>query len=191
MTGDTFSVQLDDIQAKGLFAELARRAANMAPLMHDIGELLTQSTKQRFDTGTGPDGVAWLPLKDGSGRTPLNRHGDMQREISPHSGADYVEITAHAKQAAWHQFGTAPYVIVPTKKKQKRRHALRVTGLRQGSCHHHPVVTGQHSMQPILVPFNQPARRRSARAHSNPACLVPATPAFGMDSQAWPAWLAS
>lgn len=93
------------------FATLGQRMSNLSPLMADIGELLVESTKRRFAAGVAPDGAQWAPLKDGSGRTPLNLTGTMRDQIFPRNGADFVEITATAKQAAWHQFGTGPYVI--------------------------------------------------------------------------------
>jgi phage gpG-like protein len=144
MTDDVLSVQWLDSEAQRLFAEMIRRGSNMAPLMADIGELLTESTQRRFDTGVGPDGVAWLPLSQktllshidktkgnytkkgqlsskGAGRVmarkPLVNSGRMRDDISPRSGADFVEIAAHAKQARWHQFGTSPYIIEPKGKK--------------------------------------------------------------------------
>lgn len=38
-----------------------KRAGNINPLLEDIGEHLIETTKQRFETSTGPDGQAWLP----------------------------------------------------------------------------------------------------------------------------------
>jgi hypothetical protein len=36
---------------------------------------LARVIDQEFVSGAGPDGTPWAPLKDGSGRTPLNRSG--------------------------------------------------------------------------------------------------------------------
>jgi len=93
------------------FATLSQRMSDLSPLMADIGELLLESTRQRFRSGQAPDGTPWIPLRDGSGRTPLILTGTMRDQIFPASGSDFVEISASAKQAAWHQFGTDPYVI--------------------------------------------------------------------------------
>ncbi len=108
---DTLTILVDDAQAQRWFGQLLARGSNMTGLMADIGEYLLESTQGRFDTGIGPDGIAWAPLKDGSGRTPLNQTRRMRDDISPSSGADWVELTAHAKQARWHQEGTDPYEI--------------------------------------------------------------------------------
>ena len=110
---DTLTILVDDTQVQRWFGELLRRGQDMTGLMADVGEYLLESTWGRFDAGVGPDGVAWAPLKDGSGRTPLNLTGRMRDDISPSSGADWVELTAHAKQARWHQEGTDPYEIRP------------------------------------------------------------------------------
>jgi len=105
-------IEVDDAQAQAWFGELLKRGSDLQPLMRDIGEILTKSTQQRFRDGVGPDGVAWAPLADGSGRTPLLDTGRMRDEIFPTSGEDWVDISATAKQAKWHQEGTDPYEIL-------------------------------------------------------------------------------
>ena len=64
---------------------------------------------------------------------------------------------------------------------EKCRHSLCVICSRQGARHHQPAVTGEHPVQPTLVPLNQPLRHRSyyrsARAYSTSSCLAPAMPA--------------
>lgn len=109
-------IQVDDAKAQAWFGELLQRMGDLTPLMRDLGEYLVESTQDRFDQGIGPDGVAWAPLKDGSGRTPLNDSGRMRDDIRPNSGSDFVEIVAGARQARWHQEGTDPFVILPKAK---------------------------------------------------------------------------
>jgi phage virion morphogenesis protein len=108
---DHVRVELVDQQVQAAFSELVRRATNLSPVMADIDELLLESTKARFGTGTGPDGVRWKPLADRSGRAPLVKTGTMRDQIFPSSGPDFAEISATAKQAAWHQFGVRPYQV--------------------------------------------------------------------------------
>ncbi|GHT89109.1 hypothetical protein AGMMS49960_07010 [Betaproteobacteria bacterium] len=48
--------------------------AGMAPAMKEIGDSLVESTIRRFETGTGPDGSPWKPLKPG---TVLERYRKM------------------------------------------------------------------------------------------------------------------
>lgn len=111
MQDQVFVIEVDDAQTQRWFGELIRRGQHTAPLMADIGEFLLETTQGRFDTGIGPDGIAWEPLADGSGRTPLTDTRRMRDDISPSSGEGWMELTAHAKQARWHQEGTDPYVI--------------------------------------------------------------------------------
>lgn len=114
---EPLTITVDDAAAQRWFGELQRRGADLTPLMRDIGEVLTESSQRRFSTGIDPDGVPWVPLADGSGRTPLLDSGRMRDDISPHAEANAVEIRAGAKQARWHQEGTDPYVILPVKGK--------------------------------------------------------------------------
>lgn len=114
---DTLIIEVDDAQAQRWFGKLIERGQHLGGLMADIGEVLTESTQRRFDTGIGPDGIAWEPLADGSGRTPLRLTGRMRDEIFPTAGDDWVEISATARQARWHQEGTDPFVILAKDKK--------------------------------------------------------------------------
>lgn len=113
MTDSVLILTVDNAQAVRWFGRLLERSADLSGLMAQIGEDLTESTQARFDSGIGPDGVAWQPLADGSGRTPLNDTHRMRDGIHPLSGVDWVEIRADAKQARWHQEGTDPYEIRP------------------------------------------------------------------------------
>ena len=108
-------IEVDTRQAEAYFAQLRERSADLSDLMSDIGEALVESTWNRWDRGVGPDGVPWVPLADGSGRTPLLRTRAMRDGLFPSHGADWVELSLSAKQARWHQEGTKPYQIKPKK----------------------------------------------------------------------------
>jgi len=109
---DPFVIHVDDADAQAWFGQLLNRGEHLGGLMKKVGEILTESTQQRFADSVGPDGIAWEPLADGSGRWPLVKTETMRDEIFPTSGEDWVEISATAKQARFHQFGTDPYVIL-------------------------------------------------------------------------------
>lgn len=113
----------DDAAARAMFQRLAG-VRDMTPLMRDIGETLTESTQQRFQTSTAPDGTPWKALADGSGRKPLLKTGNMRDRITPRAAATFVEIIASARQARWHQEGTDPYVI-----RAKPGHSLAWPGM--------------------------------------------------------------
>lgn len=107
------TIRLEAGQAERILGEMLSRSRVLAPLMAQISEDMTESTQDRFTSSTAPDGTAWLPLRDGSGRKPLLATGAMRDAISPDSGPDWAEIQASAKQARWHQEGTDPYLILP------------------------------------------------------------------------------
>lgn len=110
------TIQVDDAQARRWFDRLLERSQNLAPLMADFGEMLLESTRRRFVDGVAPDGNRWAAITHRAG-TPLFDTGTMRDQIAPVSGSDFVELRATARQAAFHQFGTAPYTILPKAKK--------------------------------------------------------------------------
>lgn len=114
---DAVTITLDDAAVQAAFDRLTRLGRNASPMMAEIAEHLLESTQRRFDTGTGPDGAPWVPLKDGSGRTPLRVSGTLRDQIFPSHGADFAQIAATTKYARAHQEGTPPYVILPVKGK--------------------------------------------------------------------------
>lgn len=59
-------------------AEIARQVENMRPAYQAIGELLTESTKQRFSDSVGPDGQRWEPNAQA---TILNRLNQVKGAI--------------------------------------------------------------------------------------------------------------
>lgn len=105
------TLKVDSAQAERIFQRLLDRSMDLASVMADIGEVWLENSWARFDRGVGPDGIAWAPLADGSGDTPLYDSGRMRDTMFPSSGPDWVSLNASAKQARWHQEGTKPYVI--------------------------------------------------------------------------------
>ncbi len=54
-----FEFQVDDVEARRALAGLAAGAGNLRPVLGELGELMVESTKQRFQSSTGPDGLKW------------------------------------------------------------------------------------------------------------------------------------
>lgn len=122
-------VQLQAQDANRVFAELIKRGTDLTPLHQELGEFLTESTKQRFQTSTAPDGTPWAPnapatylaylskfsksgkvSKAGSsragGKKPLiGETGRLSREIYYQADATGVEISSGEEYSAIHQFG--------------------------------------------------------------------------------------
>ena len=59
---DAFTVRLEDTAVLARLAEIGKRVEDLSPAMRSIGEALSESTRQRFSDGTGPDGQAWERL---------------------------------------------------------------------------------------------------------------------------------
>lgn len=126
-------IELDDQAVQAAFARLAQAGANLHPLMQAMGEFLTETTRQRFQTSTAPDGSRWAPNAEvtyvrllgkytgsygkqgkisaaGSRRAmskkPLiGETGALSTTINYRAGANFVEIGSPMAYAAVHQFG--------------------------------------------------------------------------------------
>lgn len=126
-------IKLHSAEADRYFAELVQRGTEARPLFQDIGEYLTESTKQRFETSTAPDGTRWRPnapathlaylskfsgsydksgklskagARRAAGKKPLiGETGRLSREIYYQAGSDSVDIGSGLAYAAIHQFG--------------------------------------------------------------------------------------
>jgi len=130
----TFTITVHDEQVRAALKALASRVQNMQPVLQAIGEDIVERTKHRFDTSTGPDGVAWKPnsaatldmlaarlgksyrKKGGdlnskgaarvAGKKPLiGESGDLRRQIVSRAAAHSVTVSATPVYAAIQQFG--------------------------------------------------------------------------------------
>lgn len=106
----------DDDEVRAGLQRLIDRTGNIRPALVEIGEAMTESTKRRFETSTGPDGEAWLlnswlsTLLYKEGDTPLisgkSGGGSLMNTIHPEMDGDFaVEIGSNKDQAAMMQFG--------------------------------------------------------------------------------------
>jgi phage virion morphogenesis protein len=111
MAGATIKVEVDDALVQQALSRVARIASDARPLFTEIGSALEASTRERFDQGKGPDGVAWVDLKPATRRRKRNpkilvERGDLLASIGFEAGPDFVQIVAGPTQyAATHQFG--------------------------------------------------------------------------------------
>ncbi|SER71534.1 phage virion morphogenesis protein [Giesbergeria anulus] len=127
------TITIQDREVLATLQALTRRIGNMAPVLQAIGDDITERTKRRFETSTGPDGTPWeanspttmgiysLRLgqghrkKDGSlnkrgearvaGKKPLIDTGELRRQIVPQVSNNVLTVTATPVYAAIHQFG--------------------------------------------------------------------------------------
>jgi len=110
-----------EIKDEAVTAALIRASAaleNMEPLFIGIGEILRESTLERFGIGTAPDGSKWKPKS----QTTLNKanprksnrvdvrplfgpSGDLHTQIFFNAQADQVEVGSNRPYAAMMQLG--------------------------------------------------------------------------------------
>lgn len=93
-----YLIQWDDRDFRSMLDRLLTLSGDQRPLMQEIGEHLVETTKQRFDTATAPDGSRWAP----NTQTTLERFlGQYRSSFSPKTG----KIT---KQGAGRAAGKKP-----------------------------------------------------------------------------------
>ena len=56
-------IKIDTAQLRAALTELQQKLGHLRDPLDEIGHFLAESTKQRFETGIGPDGVPWEPNK--------------------------------------------------------------------------------------------------------------------------------
>jgi phage virion morphogenesis protein len=112
-------IELKDDAVVAALARLDAGLRDPRPLMQEIGELLVESTKDRFKAGTAPDGSAWAP-KTQATRDAYARRGErvderplwgpsrmLASQIFPRATSDRVEVGSNRIYAAVMQFGAA------------------------------------------------------------------------------------
>lgn len=127
-------VEIDDAEIKAAFVRLNQAGTDLRPLMQQAGEFLIETTKQRFETSTAPDGTPWAPNAEitylnlldrykssyskktgqisaaGSrrvvGKKPLiGESRALSTTINYRAGSDFLEIGSPMIYAGVHQFG--------------------------------------------------------------------------------------
>lgn len=119
-------VVISNDEITGALARLSVALSDLTPAMQDIGDILLDSTKQRFIQGVAPDGSRWAPKS----QTTLNRYGARSsnrinvRPLFGPSGAlssqIFTEVTPDSVRwgspmiyAATQQFGAAKGAFGP------------------------------------------------------------------------------
>lgn len=106
-------VKIENEKVKQVLQDLQRAVHDPAPALREIGEVLEESTKQRFVTTTDPDGHPWLlnsvlstlHYKE-SDRPLTGETGKLMDEIHYQLiGSDTLQVGSPMKYAAMQQFG--------------------------------------------------------------------------------------
>jgi len=105
-------IQLNDQAVRRALTRLTHTTDNLSPALRAIGELLTESTKHRFETQTDTQGNRWAENKqstlDRKGNKPplTGETGTLMDTIHYELvGNDAVEIGSPQEYAAMQQFG--------------------------------------------------------------------------------------
>ncbi|MXY06033.1 MAG: phage virion morphogenesis protein [Gammaproteobacteria bacterium] len=106
------NLDIDDAEVLDAFNRILRAGQDMEPVMRDVGEALLNSTRERFNSQTAPDGSPWAPLSETTKQRKkrnrdkvLTEHGDLRRDISYRVGPDFVEVGSSRIYGGTHQFG--------------------------------------------------------------------------------------
>lgn len=99
-----FEVKIDDARLMSQLRRMMANAARPESAMQTIAALGEASTRMRFRTQTGPDGVAWKKSRKKIGRT-LTQAGHLAGSISSRATSGEATWGVNRIYAAIHQFG--------------------------------------------------------------------------------------
>ena len=102
----------DDAEVIAALQRLRNQVGNIRPALAEIGEVMSESTKHRFETTTDPNGGLWAANSDvtvehkGHARPLTGETGALMESIHFQLDGDFaVEIGSNQVQAAMMQFG--------------------------------------------------------------------------------------
>lgn len=119
MTGAAIEIRVDSDKVSAGLSQLLSRLENPDGFLRGVSEELTNSTKDRFETQTDPDGLPWQHLSPttvikrlSEGAVPLNilrsnKSGaaSLSASIRPYYGQGWGGVATVTPHAAIHQFG--------------------------------------------------------------------------------------
>jgi phage virion morphogenesis protein len=100
-------ITVDDAEVRAAFANLARAAGDLTPVMADIGAQLVTHVGLRFEAGAGPGNVPWKQSRraaEQDGRTLVDT-ARLKQSITFRASATGVDVGTNVQYAAIHQFG--------------------------------------------------------------------------------------
>jgi phage virion morphogenesis protein len=105
-------IHVDNQAVLAALQNLLNTTGNLRPTLLEIGETLTESTKQRFGSKTGPDGQAWAGNSEitierkGRDQPLTGETGKLMDEIHYNLiGPDTLILGSPMEYAAMQQFG--------------------------------------------------------------------------------------
>jgi phage gpG-like protein len=118
-------IEIDDREVRQALEDLRRRASNMKPAMHTIGQALMEGSRERILSGrdwTGqpfaPNSPATLARKKGN-KPLIDQKTFVTSRLLYQASADSVTVGSSADQAAVLQFGAKKGAFGATKRRAK------------------------------------------------------------------------
>lgn len=106
------NIEFDNASVLAALSQLQRAAADLSPALREIGEVLTESTKQRFAATRSPDGSPWeantpATLEYKRGNKPLAGETGVLADTINYKliGNDTLAVGSPMEYAAMQQFG--------------------------------------------------------------------------------------
>lgn len=106
------TIQIEDAEVRRKLDELIARGGDLSPALLEIGEVLTNSTKERFQTETDPSGRRWeensaVTAERKTNPKILTESGLLGGQIAPQliDGGNAVAVGSNRIYAAMMQFG--------------------------------------------------------------------------------------
>lgn len=131
----SIELELNTAETQARLLALIERMDNRRRFFADVGQLLVDSTHERFRSQTGPDGKPWTPLRPNTikarekrGRSAiriLSERGLLSGSINYRTTNDSVSIGAVPEYAAIHQLGGTINKAAGTRWMAGRRFARR------------------------------------------------------------------
>ena len=107
------TISFDNTQIATLLNQLEQAGQNLEPVMKNIGEILLNSSRQRFQTSTAPDGEKWtvnspVTLANKRDNRPLiGETKSLSTQIHYEATQEHVIVGSLMEYAGTQQFGAS------------------------------------------------------------------------------------
>ncbi|MEQ8346156.1 MAG: phage virion morphogenesis protein [Sneathiellaceae bacterium] len=161
MAGTEITLTVDDANLRQGLQALQARAGSLRPALLDIGEAWLTRTRRRFETESGPGGVAWVPMAKSTRRRRKQSNPKLLRDshglfLSLHYSVSETSLTLGTNKiyAAPQHFGHtytrfARSQVQPRTSKGKNKGKFAKRGRGKAAR----ITIGQHSQTIPARPF--------------------------------------
>lgn len=118
---DSITIEIDNREIRDGLRALETKLGDLRPVFRDIGEALLNSTRERFNTQTAPDGSPWAQLspdykkrKKKHADLILTLNGYLRGTLGYSATKDELRVGTPMIYGAAHQFGR-PEINLPAR----------------------------------------------------------------------------